>query len=119
MYKSGFMDMDFFELFIDVFGFDDWGFSVYLIGMFRLIEKKMSEFSFKFFGKLKDVKGFFKWNVIEELLVLGKYVEIRREVEERLILYEMKYLIIIVKCEGVMNFFMNLDGGVNIEDFFW
>lgn len=60
VYKSGFMDMDFFELFIDVFGFDDWGFSVYLIGMFRLIEKKMSEFSFKFFGKLKDVKGFFK-----------------------------------------------------------
>lgn len=61
------MDFEVFDLLIDVFGLDDWGLSVYFMGIFKVLEKKISEFSFKFFEKLKDVKGFFKCNVNEEL----------------------------------------------------
>lgn len=119
VHKSGFMDMDPPESPTDVFGPDDWGSSVHLTGTFRPIEKKTSESSFKFFGKLKDVKGFFKRNVTEELSVPGKHAETRREVEERSTSHETKHLTTTVKREGVMNFLMNLDGGVNTEDFFW
>lgn len=76
------MDLDVFDLFIDVFGLDDWGLSVYLMGIFKLLEKKFSiELSFKFFGKFKDVKGFFKCGGNDEL-GLVKYVEMRRDYED-------------------------------------
>lgn len=88
------------------------------MGIFKVLEKKISEFSFKFFEKLKDVKGFFKCNVNEELFFV-KQVEMRRDLDDQRVQFLEMKLLIFVKCEGVMNYLMNLESGMNIEDFFW
>lgn len=118
VHKNGFMDFDAPESPTDVFGPDDWGSSVHLTGTIKPIEKKTNESSFKFFGKLKDVKGFFKRNVNEESSGSVKHAETRRESEDRSMLHEVK-LTTTIKREGVMNYLMNLESGVNTEDFFW
>lgn len=118
VHKNGFMDFDPPESPTDVFGPDDWGSSVHLTGTFKPVEKKTNESSFKFLGKLKDVKGFFKRNVNDEASGPAKHAEARRDIEDRSMLNEPK-LTTTIKREGVMNYLMNLDSGVNTEDFFW
>ena len=120
VHKNGFMGFDPPESPTDLFGPDDWGSSVHLTGNFRPIEKKTNESSFKFFGKLKDVKGFFKRNVNEESPGSGKHAETKKGIEDKpTTSQETKQLTTSIKREGVMNFLMNLDSGVNTEDFFW
>ncbi|XP_015760293.1 PREDICTED: SH2B adapter protein 1-like [Acropora digitifera] len=120
VHKNGFMGFDPPESPTDLFGPDDWGSSVHLTGNFRPIEKKTNESSFKFFGKLKDVKGFFKRNVNEESPGSGKHAETKKAIEDKpTTSQETKQLTTAIKREGVMNFLMNLDSGVNTEDFFW
>lgn len=120
VHKNGFMGFDPPESPTDLFGPDDWGSSVHLTGNFRPIEKKTNESSFKFFGKLKDVKGFFKRNVNEESPGSGKHAETKKAIEDKpTTSQETKQLTTTIKREGVMNFLMNLDSGVNTEDFFW
>lgn len=116
---DGFMDFDAPDSPTDVFGPDDWGSSVHLTGTFKPTEKKTStESSFKFLGKLKDVKGFFKRSVNEELGP-AKHAETRREQEDQRVHLQEAKLTTAVKREGVMNYLMNLESGVNTEDFFW
>lgn len=118
VHKNDFMDFDAPDSPTDVFGPDDWGSSVHLTGSFKPIEKKNNESSFKFLGKLKDVKGFFKRNVNDESSGPAKHAETRRECEDRSIPQEAK-LTTTIKREGIMNYLMNLESGVNTEDFFW
>lgn len=118
VHKNDFMDFDAPDSPTDVFGPDDWGSSVHLTGSFKPIEKKNNESSFKFLGKLKDVKGFFKRNVNDESSGPAKHAETRRECEDRSIPQEAK-LTTAIKREGIMNYLMNLESGVNTEDFFW
>lgn len=121
VHKDGFLDFDAPDSPTDVFGPDDWGSSIHLTGTFKPPEKKTSESSFKFLGKLKDVKGFFKRNVNDEL-VTAKQAETRRDhhdIDQRLQNIQEAKLTTTVKREGVMNYLMNLESGVNTEDFFW
>ncbi|KAJ7375092.1 SH2B adapter protein [Desmophyllum pertusum] len=120
VHKDGFLDFDAPDSPTDVFGPDDWGSSIHLTGTFKPPEKKTSESSFKFLGKLKDVKGFFKRNVNDEL-VTAKQAETRRDhhdIDQRLQNIQEAKLTTTVKREGVMNYLMNLESGVNTEDFF-
>lgn len=114
VHKNGFMDFDAPDSPTDVFGPDDWGSSIQLTGTFKPIEKKSNESSFRFLGKLKDV---FKRSV-DEPSGVAKHAEARRETEDRAMLHEAK-LPTTIKREGVMNYLMNLESGVNTEDFFW
>lgn len=120
VHKDGFMDLDAPDSPTDVFGPDDWGSSVHLTGTFKPPEKKSStESSFKFLGKLKDVKGFFKRSGNDELGP-AKHAETRRDHEDQRVVHlQETKLTTTVKREGVMRYLMNLDSGVNTEDFFW
>ena len=114
VHKNGFMDFDSPDSPTDVFGPDDWGSSVHLTGTFKPPEKKSHESSFKFLEKWRDVKGFFKRSLNDDSVTPKNSVT--RKEEDRP--PEAK-LTTTVKREGVMNYLMNLDSGVNTEDFFW
>ena len=116
--QDGFLDLEAPDSPTDVFGPDDWGSSVHLTGTFKAPEKKTSESSFKFLEKLKDVKGFFKRNANEELPP-AKQAETRRDLEDQRAQFLETKLTTSVKREGVMNYLMNLESGMNTEDFFW
>lgn len=116
--QDGFLDLEAPDSPTDVFGPDDWGSSVHLTGTFKAPEKKTSESSFKFLEKLKDVKGFFKRNANEELPP-AKQAETRRDLDDQRAQFLETKLSTSVKREGVMNYLMNLESGMNTEDFFW
>lgn len=120
VHKDGFMDLDAPDSPTDVFGPDDWGSSVHLTGTFKPPEKKSStESSFRFLDKLKDVKDFFKRNVNDELGP-AKQADSRRDHEDQRVVHlQEAKLTTTVKREGIMRYLMNLESGVNTEDFFW
>ncbi|XP_022793435.1 SH2B adapter protein 1-like [Stylophora pistillata] len=116
--QDGFLDLEAPDSPTDVFGPDDWGSSVHLTGTFKAPEKKTNESSFKFLEKLKDVKGFFKRNANEELPP-AKQAETRRDLEDQRAQFLETKLTTSIKREGMMSYLMNLESGVNTEDFFW
>ena len=120
VHKNGLIDFGEPESPTDVFGPDDWGSSIHLTQNFKNNDKKISreEPGSRFAKKLKDVKDFFKRSVGEEPSSTRQTVDQKKpEAEEKDKL--VSKLTSAVKREAVMNYLMNLDSGLNTEDFFW
>lgn len=104
----------------EVFGPDDWGSNIHLTGNFKhnSPEKKDRENAFSFMRKLRDVKDLFKRSVDE-----SHPAKITTPTEARGTssndTEKHKTLTSTIRREAVMNYLMNLDQGVDTEDFFW
>lgn len=105
------------------FGVDDFGSNIHLTQNSRQApNKKSSEssFRFNFSKKFRDVKDLFKrsGSINEESSTQKVATDHNRKATDDDEAKSTK-LVTTVKREGIMNYLMNLDTGVNTEDFFW
>ncbi|XP_031558261.1 SH2B adapter protein 1-like [Actinia tenebrosa] len=116
----------------EVFGPDDWGSNIHLTGNFKQApEKKDRESSFSIMRKLRDVKDLFKRSIDE---TVGPKVcvggggggehrnaspSLSTQNEQTSSEKHCKMITTSIKKEGIMNYLMNLDQGVDTEDYFW
>ena len=119
VHKNGLIDFGEPDSPTDVFGPDDWGSSIHLTHNFKSNEKKIQreEAGSRFAKKLKDVKDFFKRSINEESFSKQTVDQKKTEPDEKEKLPQKPTTT--VKREAVMNYLMNLESGVNTEDFFW
>lgn len=111
----------------EVFGPDDWGSHTHLTSNFKHLapEKKDRENAFSFMRKLRDVKDLFKRSVDETSPAKTTTNDSRvtspsaSDDQQGQPIEKNKPLSSTIRKEGVMSYLMNLDQGVDTEDFFW
>ncbi|KXJ10201.1 SH2B adapter protein 2, partial [Exaiptasia diaphana] len=111
----------------EVFGPDDWGSNTHLTSNFKHLapEKKDRENAFSFMRKLRDVKDLFKRSVDETTTAKTTTADNRvtspsaNDDHQGQPIEKIKPLSSTIRKEAVMNYLMNLDQGVDTEDFFW
>lgn len=131
VHKNGLDDVFEPESPTEVFGPDDWGSNIHLTGNFKQSpEKKDKENAFSFMRKLRDVKDLFKRSVddghsakINTLPAestsnsgIDQHVNHHTTAEKH---KTLKINTSTIRKEAVMSYLMNLDQGVDTEDFFW
>lgn len=124
VHKNGLDDIVEPESPTEVFGPDDWGSNIHLTGNFKQAPEKSS---FSFMRKLRDVKDLFKRSIDETVSpkVVGGGEQrnaspsMSTQDEQTSSEKHSKMITTSIRKEGVMNYLMNLDQGVDTEDFFW
>ncbi|KAK3736335.1 hypothetical protein QZH41_020808, partial [Actinostola sp. cb2023] len=125
VHKNGLDDLVEPESPTEVFGPDDWGSNIHLTGsnFKHSPEKKERENAFSFMRKLRDVKDLFKRSIDEtsapkmanSASERGASPSTSDEQQQSRTLTSTSC----IRKESVMNYLMNLDQGVDTEDFFW
>jgi len=129
VHKNGLDDVFEPESPTEVFGPDDWGSNIHLTGNFKQSpEKKDRENAFSFMRKLRDVKDLFKRSIddghpakINTMSTENSTSTSGSDHQDHHPSEKQKTLKLAstIRKEAVMNYLMNLDQGVDTEDFFW